>query len=209
MDSEREESLVRRAVDGDAAATTLLLKDSRRWLCALIAARIPAGLRGTLDADDVVQEAHVDVFRNITAFLWRGPGSFHCWVLKIARRRLRAAFRAQGAERRGGGRAAAPAAWNYEDSVVNLLDLVAAPGRTPSRSVARLEGVRAVEDALSGLPAHYRLAVKMVYIEGHPIAATATAMGCTDRAVHGYCRRGLKLLRDGLGSSSRFFSSQG
>ena len=210
MDSEREESMVRRAIQGDAAATTLLLKDSRRWLCAMIAERVPGDLRGFLDADDVVQEAHVDVFRHVNSFEWRGPGSFHRWALKISRRRLRAAVRAQRAERRGGGHAlVTAAARNYEDSVVGLLDLLAAPGRTPSRSVARLEGVQAVEEALKALPDHYLRAVKMVYIDGQPIAAAAAAMGCTDRAIHGYCRRGLKQLREGLGTSSRFFSSMG
>ena len=211
MEPDRELSLVERATKGDAVAITLLLKDSQRWLIAVIGHRIPADLRGLLDPEDVVQEAHVDVFRHASAFQWRGPGSFHRWTLKIALRRLRAAVRAQRAERRGGGKAAGAvgAARNHEDSVICLLDLVAALGRTPSWSAARVESVRAVHDVLATLLEHYRTVVELVYIEGLPVATAASSMVCTERAIHGYCRRGLKLLRDGLGSSSRFFSSSG
>ena len=37
----------------------------------------------------------------------------------------------------------------------------------------------------------------------------AAEMGKSERAVHGLCRRGMSLLRDRLGSATRFLTSSG
>ncbi|MCH8806978.1 MAG: hypothetical protein IH986_12925 [Planctomycetes bacterium] len=93
--------------------------------------------------------------------------------------------------------------------MIGLLDLLAGPGRTPSRCVARVEALRAVQSALDRLPEHYRQAILLVRIEGRPVAEVAAEMGRTERAVHGLTRRGLELLRDRLGDSSAYLSSSG
>src|SRR5438045_3558967 len=97
---DRELALVTRAAQGDAVAITLLLKDSRRWMCSVIGQRVPGDLRGLIDADDVVQETHVEVFRHATSFEPHGVASFHRWALKIAMRKLKDMVRAQRALRR-------------------------------------------------------------------------------------------------------------
>ena len=91
--------------------------------------------------------------------------------------------------------------------MVGLLDLVAAPGRTPSRVLARRDAVAAMQTALASIPEHYQQAVWLVYIEGHPVAEAAARLGKTERAIHGLCRSALKLLRERLGSASQFLSS--
>lgn len=206
----RELDLIRRAGAGDLAALTVLLKQSRRRLKDLISRKIPGDLQGTTDAEDIVQETHVEVFRIVSTFEPRGPYSFYAWLARIAVRKLNDALKRQRAEKRGGGRAmTAMPARNIEDSYVGLLDLAAAPGRTPSGCVAVGEAVRAVQTALATLPQHYQQAMGMVYIQGCSVAAAATAMGRTERAIHGLCRRGLLLLRERLISGSRFLSSSG
>lgn len=90
--------------------------------------------------------------------------------------------------------------------MVGLLDLLGGPDHTPSRSVARHEAVAAIQSAIDGLPEDYRRAVWLVYIEGHPVAASALAMGRTERAVHNLCYKAKDRLRELLGSQSRFFS---
>ena len=50
--------------------------------------------------------------------------------------------------------------------------LAAAPGRTPSRCVARLEAVSAVQEALDALPKHYRRAIWHVHLEGRSGSAS-------------------------------------
>lgn len=207
---EQHQQRVRRAVGGDAVALTALLTETRRPLCERIARRIPADLRDSVDADDIAQEAHVEVFRHIAGFENRESNSFERWVATIALRKLRDAVRARRADRRGGGaRQIRAVPGNVEDSMIALLDVLAGPDRTPSQSVARHEVVAAVKAALDALPADYRDAVWMVNIEGRSVADAAVAMGRTERAVHNLCYKAKDRMRELLGSGSRFLSSSG
>src|SRR5262245_49989065 len=132
------EELVSRAILGDETALKVLLTNHRSNVRQRVAYRIPEGLRRAIDPDDIVQDAFVDVFRNIASFQWRDEYSFGRWLLTIAFRRLRDAIKRQRSIKRGGGRTPLrpPMPW-LEDSMIALLDLLAAPGHTPSQSVAR------------------------------------------------------------------------
>lgn len=203
-------SLIGRAVDGDATALKLLLLELHDAVCRSIARRLPPGLGRTIDPEDVAQEAYVQVFRHVRSFQPRGEDSFRRWVTTIALRRLRNAIQRQRARKRGGGApAAAVAARSFEDSCVALLDLLAAPGRTPSRTLAAREAAQVVNEALAGLPDDYRQAIRLVHLEGWPVAHVAAEMGRTERAIHGLCRRGLERLREQIGSRWRYLSSSG
>ncbi len=204
---ERRAALTRQAAGGDAVALKLLLTESHGRLCAHLSQRIPGVLRRTIDPEDIVQEAEIEVFCCIDAFEPRGPNSFYRWLATIALSRLRDAIRGERAAKRGGGaRVLTGAGPSIEDSTVALVDMLAGPDHTPSQSVARGEAIEAVETALSEIPEHYRRAIRLVRIEGRTVAEAAAQMGCTERAVHGLCRRGLEQLQDRLRSASRFFS---
>ena len=204
------EGLVKRAVEGDSVALKLLLTNSRPRLRGYVSSRIPQDLSRVVDADDLVQDALMDVFRYIGTFEERGPDSFFRWVATITLHKLRNAIRSCRAAKRGGGRVPVTlASKGLEDSTIALLDQLAGTGNTPSRSVARGEAVRAVHLALEGIPKSNRRAVWLVHIEGRSAKDAAADMGKTERAVHGLCRRGLVLLRGELQSASRFLSSTG
>ncbi len=204
------DELVVKAVAGQATALKLLLIESRDLLCKDIAGRVPADLRGVLDVDDVVQEAHIEVFRRIAKFVPRGPNSFYRWVSAIALSRLRNAIKWQRAAKRGGRwRAAEFRTRQVQDSTIALLDKLAGRDRTPSHYAARTEAVRAVQVAMADLPEQYRDALWLVHIEGRPVRAAAATLGRTERAVHGLCRRGMDLLRERLQSATRFLSFGG
>ena len=188
----------------------VLLIESRDRVCTHMAGRVPRDLRSVIDVDDLVQETHVEIFRRIREFTPRGDGSFDRWVTTIAVSRLRNIIKRCRAAKRGGGqRATAYISKRIEDSTIALLDKLAAPGRSPSRCVARTEAIEAVHTALEGLPEHYREAVWLVHIEGQPVRVAAASMGKSERAIHGLCRRGMSLLRDRLQSASRFLTSTG
>ena len=198
---------LQRAVSGDLAALTLELQRTRGQLRELLQVRIPADLRAALDADDLVQETHVEVFRHIRTFQPQGSNSFARWIGTIAIRKLRDAIKRSRAEKRGGGRRGlGAAARGATESTVMMLDLLATQSRTPSRSVAELEVAGAMQDALNELPVHYRRAVTLVYLQDRPVAEAAAELGVTDRAVHGLCRRALKMLRERLKRSGPFRS---
>ncbi len=202
--------LVERAIGGDAVALKVLLTNTRRRLEAYLSTRVSVGLRQGVEVDDVIQEAHIEVFRRISSFEPRGADSFFRWVAAISISRVRNDIRRQRTYRRGGD-------WptptigtrRLEDSTIALLDMLAGPDRTPSASVARVEAIDAVQMALETLPEHYRQAVWSVHIDGRSVRQTAGEMGRSERAVHGLCRRGLKLLEDHLQSATRFLSSTG
>lgn len=209
MDAEESESpLVRRAVTGDAVALKFLLTQYRPRIRDHVARRIPRGLQGGLDPEDIVQDALIEAFKHIATFEPRGPGAFGRWLTTIALRRLRDAIKRLRAAKRGSGRIANVAtARAVEDSMVALLDLVAGPGRTPSQSVARDEAVAAVRSALAELSDDYRQAVGLVYIQGLSTAAAAAEMGRTERAIESLCYKAKGRLREVLGSRSRFLSN--
>lgn len=208
MDAEeRTLDLVRQAVAGGAAALKLLLTESHARYCEYLARRIPPEYRTITSAEDILQETYVQVFTHIGGFQPTGPRSFDRWVMTIALRRLRNALKRERTIRRGGGRRAVAIAGSVDDSMIGLLDLIASPVRSPSRTLARREAVEAMQAALSRLPDHYRKALWLVYIQGFTAADAADEMGNTERAVHGLCRRGLKMLREQMGSASAFLSS--
>jgi RNA polymerase sigma-70 factor (ECF subfamily) len=205
-----EAELVRQAVSGDRAALLKLLGRSRQQLCQRVAHRIPTALRGVVDAEDVVQDAHVEVFRHIDTFELRDSDSFDRWIRTIALRKLRDAVRRQRAAKRGQGKSPiGPVAQSLEDSMIALLDLISAPGRTPSSVAARAEGVQAMQAAIGQLPEDYRKAVWLVHIEGRSVASVAKAMGRSEGAIRVLCHKARRRMRDILGSRSRFLSSSG
>lgn len=207
MHEDGDDALVSDAIRGDVGALSALLTDSRDRLVAFIRQKIPAEAGRGLSADDVVQEAHGEVFRRITGFEPRGSGSFDRWVRAIALRRLQSQLRRHGAAKRGGGLRRWSEVGHFEDSAIALFEQLAGPQKSPSRCVARGEAARAVHDAIKALPDDYQRAVWLVHIEGRGAAGAAVEMGRTQRAVHGLCRRGLERLRRALGDPNRFFSS--
>jgi RNA polymerase sigma-70 factor (ECF subfamily) len=207
MPEDHQEALIRRAKAGDEIALTVLLTWHHQRLRERLARRIPADLRGMLDADDVLQEAEIAACRNFAGFEPSGPDAFYRWLGMIALQRLRNKIKAERAAKRGGGKVHGQGV--NEESLVALLELMGGPEKSPSRKAARLEAIDAVQEALAQLPAAYRQAVQLVYLDGLSVAAAAAAMGRSERAVHNLCLKSKKYLGELLGSASRFLSSSG
>jgi RNA polymerase sigma-70 factor (ECF subfamily) len=207
---EPESRSIQRAIDGDEIALQVILARSRAQLRAYVSNRIPEHLARVLDAEDIVQEAHIAVFRSVCTVKSNRPEAFHRWVKTIALNRLRNAIRDRQAAKRGGGRVGlGPRNKTIDDSTVELFDMLSGPGRTPSRSVARHEAIEAVQGAMSDLPEQYRQAMRLVHLEGCSFKEAALKMGRSERAVQGLCRRGIKRLEKRLGRASAFLSSTG
>lgn len=190
----------------DPSELKLLLVQSRAALRIYIARKIPPELVRVLDADDIVQEAHVAAFRRIDSFRSDGPEAFGRWLAAIAVNCLRNGLQRARALKRGGGAAFARAPMNRDDSTFALLKLIAGSDQTASRTAARTEALSQLESALGGLPAHYREAIALVHIEGHSCAEAAVRMNRTERAVHGLCRRALRLLAVRMEEAGMIFS---
>jgi RNA polymerase sigma factor (sigma-70 family) len=200
--------MIERALRGDRLALTILLAESEDTLRDRLAPRIPADLQSLFDVDDLLQEIHADVFRGIGDFQARGADSFDRWLAAVALRRLRMEIRRFSAAKRGGGRMRVDRVRDHlDESAVTLLKLLEAADQTPSRVAAGKEAVVAVQAALKELPDDYREAVRLVYLEGQPVAQAALALGRTQRAVHNLCYKAKRKLREMLGTRSHFLSS--
>lgn len=202
-------NLLKRAIDGDELALTLLLQRMRGDLVAWLTCHIPGAFASQVDAEGAVQDAHVEAFRNIGRLRAESLTDFDRWLRTIAIHKLRDQLKRARAAKRGGGQTpvtGSARAVDYEDSMVGLFELVASGGRTPSRSVARLEVIAGVQQALAGLPEQYREAIRLVHVEGRSAADAARLLGRTERGVHGLVRRGMAELRRGLGDLERFLS---
>jgi len=202
--------LLRRVASGDRPALRLILTELRPQLRESLSSRIPAWLQRLVDADDIIQTAYVDVFRRIDSeFGPRDPRSFPRWVTAIALNRARDAIRQEKAAKRGGGRNGRAYSRKIEDSTISLLNQIAGSGESPSRSVSRREVVSAVQQAIETLPTRYQQVIWTVYIQGRSVKDAAVAMDRSERAVHGLCRRGLKLLEVQLRRRTGLLTSTG
>lgn len=195
--------LVERAIAGEPLALDRLLLDAYPKLLARVDQKLPAALRSTVAAEDIIQDTFATAFRGIANFRPDGSDAFYRWLAAIADNRVIDTVRAQNAAKRGGGRGPTG---SDRSSIAALVDLVAVNDWTPSRSAGGHEAAAAVQVALAGLKAEYREALSLRYLEGLSVAEAAAKLGKTEAAVHKLCSRGLQALRESLGEASRYFS---
>lgn len=200
-----EPSLVAAAVAGDQMALERVLLEHYPRLTRRIRGRLPAGVAGSLDPEDVLQEALVEVFRGIHSFRPQGDGSFAAWLNAVVDHRLQDNLRRVRRKKRGGDlrQIARPAAGN--SSLADLVTLLSDRGGSPSQRAAQGEAVRAVQVGLAGLPADQRAVIVHRYVEQQSIESTAAAMRRTPGAVRGLLHRAKTSLRGALGRSTRWF----
>jgi len=200
--------LLQQAVAGDQDALSQMLMDSYGRLRGYISRRIPDHLTRRIDPDEMVNEVHIEVFKTIGRFEDRGEDSFVRWMMTIAKLRIIDKIRALGRIKR-------PSPDDQIEKPVGqktnpgetLIDRLVGDSHTPSRSAARREGARVVMIALAALDEHYREALMLRYIQALPVKEIAEKMGRTERSVHMLCNRGLKKLREAMGSRSRYLSA--
>ena len=75
--------LIRRASEGDRSALDELFGAHRERLKRMIRLRIDRRIQGRLDSSDVLQEAYIDVFRNLREYVNAPSTSFFIWLRNI------------------------------------------------------------------------------------------------------------------------------
>jgi len=199
--------LARDAAAGDRSALDRLLLREYDPLLRFIRSLTPQGIARRVAPEDLLQETLLRAARGIKSFDCGNPDGLRPWLHAIARNVIHDARKAHQAGRRDERREVRQQRAAPDDSVIALLDLLPADGRTPSRSAARHEAAAAIRVALTSIPDDYRRAITLRYIDALPVAEIAAQMGRTDRAVHMLCNRGLKALAEAMGSASMFLST--
>jgi RNA polymerase sigma-70 factor (ECF subfamily) len=87
-DRVRTEKLLARAVAGDEAALTELFDECRTRLWHMVRIRLDRRVQGRVDPSDVLQEAHIDLFRRIHTYDEERCGPFFLWLRQIVGQKL-------------------------------------------------------------------------------------------------------------------------
>ncbi len=206
---EADRELVTNAVSGDRVALERLLLNYYTQLSQHVAPRLPMYIQTVVNVDDILQQTFMQVFRDIGNFQPRSDLSFFAWLKTIAEHRIQDAVKELKRKKRGGDhvRLRRP-----EDrgtsSVVSLIEMLSADGRTASQSVARGEAIQAIQVAIASLPDDYREAIHLKYMEGRSLEEVATQMNRSPGAVRGLIDRAKQKMRAAMGRSSRWFSKR-
>lgn len=112
--------LLNHAREGDQAAQAGLLSVYLPRLKRWATGRLPAGARGLLDTDDIVQDAALRVLGHLQEFEPRGPGAFQTYLRETVLNRIRDEYRRsrrQHPERLGVDKDPSPEASPLEQTV--------------------------------------------------------------------------------------------
>lgn len=201
-----DESLLQRAVEGDAAALRVLLERFGGQVRNRIAGRIEKRWQALLDEDDVMQVAYLEAFLHIDQLTARDTPSFIAWLTRIAENAIRDAVRGLSRQKRPDSGKRLVVAANSAESYAGLLDCLGMTTTTPSREAASRDAAGILEAAIQRLPQDYQTAVRLYDLEGRSASDVARVMGRSVGAVHMIRARAHDQLRVGLGNTSHFFT---
>jgi RNA polymerase sigma-70 factor (ECF subfamily) len=205
VERSQAETWIAQARGGDQLALAKLLGTCDPWLRARAEARMDASLKIRRDADDILQEVYLDVFRRIDQLEGCTLESFLAWAYAILDHRLIDAQRAAHCQARDVDREVR-AGVGAADSYSNLLDDLYAESGTPSGVVRRAEALSALLGCLSDLSPAHRQVVELRFLEGLSVDEAAQRLGKTEGAVVALTKRALQSLRrsmDQLGDFTR------
>lgn len=182
--TDQTEILVGRAQRGDQRAFDELVEQYRDRLRSSFNGRIGAGLRKSVEVDDLVQETFLWAFKSIRTFEWQGENSFLRWLGGISHHVvLKAADRAKGQESAA------------------LTEEVPADDSSPSKVLARGERFDRLQAAVDTLSPDHREVIVLTRIEGLKVNEVARRMGRSPDAVKKLLRRALRKLREAFGDT--------
>jgi len=156
-----------------------------------------------LDAEDLVQEACFRASRHIRGFNPDDYQLLFAWLATIAQNVLKDAMRrhlgpggSAGKVQHGGG----------DSSAMLLSEIVGDRQGSPSSQVAGEERIDRVRAEIGTLPEKYREVLSLIYVKNMSAVAVSEQLGLTESAVYMRVARGKDMLRERLGSQSKFFS---
>jgi RNA polymerase sigma-70 factor (ECF subfamily) len=126
-------------------------------------------------AEDLTQDALLQAYRRLSR--WRGEAPFRTWLYSVALNVYRSHLRRRGLPGEP------------------LLDVHADPRPSPSEAAASGESEERVRAELARLPATYREALALFYLEERDLAAAAAALGVPEGTLKARLFRGRELLR--------------
>jgi RNA polymerase sigma-70 factor, ECF subfamily len=184
-----DSALIKLTLAGQTECFTVLMN---RHLAA-IKKCIGSMVRNTTDADDLLQEVLLKVWRHLSTF--RSESSFRTWMTRVAVNEALQSYR------RGQSRPLYAATWN--------LDVLASPDESPLQSFSRAQTTQVVRKAVVEPPAIYRRVLILRDLEQLSIRETAQRLHSSIPAVKTRLFRGRLMLLAALQSTWRARSPAG
>lgn len=186
-----ELELVQLARSGDHEAFARLVDPLSVRLCLLIR-RLGNGVLGPdQDAEDLLQVVLARAWNLLPSFEQRGVGSFHGWLVSLARGALSDRRKYLDAKGRGTVRHLESSAGQATAAPAHLTTSI-------SRAVSRREQAARAAAALAALPGQYREVVEPHLLEARSLRDIAAGLGITANAAWERLHRGLDVLRSQL-----------
>ena len=168
-----------------AGPLMLALMAHREGLAAYIDRHMPAALRSSVDAGDVLQDVCCEAIRYESTFVALDGSAGRRWLYTVARHQITRLL-----ERRMRWGLVTP-----DDPLLSMLEELARYERTPSQSAVSHETWLAVQQSLDRLPPQYAGVIRSRYLERLPAAEVASRTGRTPAAVDQLCYRAMAALR--------------
>jgi len=175
-----DHALIRRAQQGEEAAFEALVERhrARAW-------RVARGLVGSEeDAQDLVQEAFLRVFRSLSSFDFEH--GFTTWLYRIVTNLAIDHLRKRRA-------AISTTASSDEESDIDLAD---ENGPAPAARLEQADLAREVQACLASLAPHFQSVLQLREMEGLPCTEIARIVGATHVTVRWRLHRGRKLFQE-------------
>lgn len=155
--------------------------------------QLPAWLQRKLDASDLVQQTLLEAHRERARLAALPEPELAAYLRRCLSHNLIDAvrkFRPNQGE------------VDVQKSSARIESWLAASDSSPSDRLAREERLQRLAAALAALPDSQRTAVELKHLHGLNVRDIAVQMGCTESAVGGLLRRGVRELRERLGAFS-------
>jgi RNA polymerase sigma-70 factor (ECF subfamily) len=134
---------------------------------SVVRRRIGSRMRNTADAEDILQEVLLKVWRHLSTF--RSESSFRTWMTRVAMNEAGQSYRRERCRPTG--------------QVIADFDVLASPRESQHQSLARLEAAQAIRCAVAALPEKYRQVLILRDIEELSSEETADSLQSTIPAV--------------------------
>ena len=149
-------------------------------------------LKHRADAEDAVQSAYLKAFAAIDAF--EGRSALSTWLTRIV---INEALGRKRAAQRRRGRLDSASVTVLDDYREKLMR-GSTSGTSPDVELARVQVRKLLEEAISALPATFRLVFILRDVEGLGVEATADALGINQATVKTRLLRARRRLQDAL-----------
>ncbi len=173
----------------------LSIRPMRAWLRVLAEQQLPSGLKGKVDASDIVQQTFVEAWRGQAEYRGTTQQEHLAWmrviltriILRNERDQLKTKKRGEGRERQ------LQAA--IEQTSVCLDQLAIGKDPSPQSAAALAEESLLLASALEALPEAYRQVLIMRQFDDMSYAEIAQSLGRTESAIRMSWVRGLSKLK--------------